>query len=107
MAAITDIRAYTDIETDSLPRILARDAGNAIWLDDGSQVGQLDGSSQGVSMIPFRPNASPQPWMYIGASEDYKKYSVPGFGNGPPPSGVFEYQVGIEEPQEAPTACPE
>lgn len=107
---ITDIKAYTDLLTDNLPRILARTSANAIYLDDGLQVGQLDGDplvAFGASLISFRPNASPQPWMYIGVNDDYKKYSVPGFPNGPGPSGVYEFDVGIAEPLTAPEAAPD
>ncbi len=102
MGAITDIRAYATLETDDLPRYLARDSQNKIWIDSGGSVGQLSGSSQGACMIPYRPNASPQSWMYVAGQEDYKKYSAPDIITG----AVTENEVGIEEQQQPPDACP-
>lgn len=102
MAAITDIRAYATLLTDDLPRYLARDAANKIWIDSGGSVGQLSGSSQGACMIPYRPNQSPQAWMYVASQEDYKKYSAPDIVTG----AVTENEVGIEEQQQPPEACP-
>lgn len=100
MAPITDIRAYATLDTDNRPRIIARDSGNRIWIDSG-QVGTLSGTSKGACMIPYRPNASPQAWMYIAGAEDYKKYSAPDLIT----QAVIEQEVGIEEPQSAPGAC--
>ncbi len=101
MAPITDIRAYATLGTDNLPRIIVRDSGNRIWIDSGQQVGTLSGTSQGACMIPYRPNASPQAWMYIAAAQDYKKYSAPDLVTG----AVLEQNVGIEEQHDAPGAC--
>lgn len=102
MPGITDIRAYATLQTDDKPRFLARDTSNRIIIDSGVQVGTLSGSSQGACMIPYRPNASPQSWMYIGAAQDYRKYSAPDILTG----GVTENLVGIEENQNPPDACP-
>ncbi len=101
MSAITDIRAYATLETDDLPRLLVRDSSNRIWTDSG-QVGTLSGSSQGACLIPYRPNASPQSWMYVAGAQDYKKYSAPDIVT----QGVIEQEVGIEEQHDAPAACP-
>lgn len=100
-AEITDIRAYSTLGTDNLPRFLARNGSNQIFLDDGSQVGTLTGTSKGACFIPYRPNASPQSWMYTGSQGDYKKYSAPDASD-----VVLEYEVGIEEQQLPPEACP-
>ncbi len=102
MASITDLRAYATLETDNLPRFLARDSSNRIWIDSGTQVGTLTGASQGVCMIPYRPNASPQSWMYIGSEDDYRKYSAPDILT----NVVTEALCGIEEQHAAPEACP-
>lgn len=102
MPGITDLRAYATLQTDDLPRFLARDSQNRIIIDSGVQVGTLSGNSQGACMIPYRPNASPQSWMYIGAQEDYRKYSAPDIVTG----GVTELEVGIQEQQDPPEACP-
>ncbi len=76
--AITDLKSYAVLETDDLPRWLARDSANNIWLDDGTNPLTLAGAVEpGVSMIPFRPGQSPQAWMYIASSEDYQKISAP------------------------------
>lgn len=101
MPAITDIRAYSTLETDNLPRLLARDSTNRIFIDSG-QVGTLAGSSQGACMIPYRPNQSPQAWMYVAGAEDYKKYSAPDILT----QAVTEFEVGIEEQQQPPEAAP-
>ena len=72
-------------------------------------------SGNPVSLIPFRPNTSVQPWMYIGDSAPegsvtlYTKYLI----NGNPVNFVTNsmakvrsdgliYKMGIEEPQLAP-----
>jgi hypothetical protein len=98
---VTDIRAYATLSTDDLPRILARRSNNAIYLDNGLVVGSLTGSAQGVCMIPYRPNQSPQSWMYIASPNDYQKFSAPDTLN-----VVTQYKVGIREPQSPPEASP-
>lgn len=102
VASVTDIGSYSTLQTDNKPRYLARNTSNQIYLDNGVLVGTLAGSSQGAFMIPFRPNQSPQAWMYIGAQADYKKVSAPDFNN-----NTLFYEVGIEEQQNPPDACPE
>lgn len=99
---ITDLRAYSALGTDNLPRVLSRNSANGIYLDTGTLLATLDGSSQGAFLIPYRPNQSPQSWMYIGAAEDYKKFSAPDATN-----QVTVYNVGIPEQQAPPEACPE
>jgi len=101
---ITDIRAYSVLSTDNLPRILVRDSLDAIWLDNGVSVGALGGvgiRGLGVSMIPLRPNQSPNPWMYIASGNDYQKFSAPSGSN-----VVTQRKVGIAEPQTPPDAAP-
>lgn len=102
MPGITDLRAYSTLDTDNAPVFLARDSSNQIITDSGVKVGQLTGASLGACMIPYRPNASPQSWMYIGAQEDYRKYSAPDILTG----AVTEFEVGIQEQQQPPDACP-
>lgn len=62
-------------------------------------------SGNPVSLIPFRPNASVQPWMYVG---DSASTSVKIDGQ-PTPNGMLKvrsdgtcYAMGIAEPQAAP-----
>lgn len=100
---ITDVRAYARLSTDDKPRYLARATNNKIWLDNGVQVGTLSGSGPARSvLIPYRPNQSPNPWMYIGTNQDYQKFSVPDAGN-----NVTQQKVGLVEPQAPPDACPD
>lgn len=100
---ITDIRAYTQLDTDDLPRFLLRNSNNDIYLDTGgSIVYSLAGASQGACMIPYRPSNSPQPWMYIAVQEDYQKISPP---NQVAPIIDHIFKVGIEEQHESPQTC--
>ena len=95
---ITDLRAYTALDTDNLPRILAYSQSGNVWLDNGSGVGVMS-PSLGASMIPFRPAASATPWMYIANGTNYRKFSAPSATN-----VVMQQKVGIAEPQTAPDA---
>ena len=91
---ITDGSAYATLGTDDLPRILVRNTANGIYLDDGSLVTTMLGAAGlGVWMLPFRPNESPQTWMYVASQEDYQKLSAPDGSN-----VVTAYTVGIQEP---------
>ena len=96
--AFTDIRAYTVLLTDDLPRFLAHDAQSFVYLDNSTLVENMSGATFGASMIPFRPNQSPSPYMYIANGLNYRKYSAP-VANVVTPSNV-----GIKEPQVAPDA---
>jgi hypothetical protein len=100
LGPVTDIRAYTTLGTDDLPRLLARDSGGQVGLDTGAVITTLSGSSiGGASMIPFRPGASPESWMYVAGLGDYQKISSPGLG-------PVTAKVGIAEPQAACEAIP-
>lgn len=99
--ANTDLRAYSALSTDNLPRYLARDINDKIWLDNSAQVGSLAAGGLGATLIPFRPNQSPTPWLYIANGADFQKFSSP-VGN-----VVTQRKVGIAEPQAAPDACPD
>jgi len=98
----TDMRAYTALGTDNLPRIIVHDSNGQIYLDNGANVGRVGLGGPGASMIPFRPNQSPQSWMYIANPTGYKKFSAPTIAN-----AVTSQNVGIAEPQSPPEACPE
>lgn len=58
----------------------------------GGGGGPIVFSGNPLSMIPFRPNASPQPWLYIGDSVSMEKIRSDG----------TIYRVGVAEPQTAP-----
>jgi len=49
-------------------------------------------SGNPLSLLPFRPNASVQPWMYVGDSLKMDKVRSDG----------LRYKMGIAEPQGAP-----
>lgn len=101
-AAITDLQTYTAIETDNLPRTLARDANGNIWLDTGTQVGTMNAPQGfGASMLPWRPSQSPQTWCYVATEGDYQKFSAPD-ANG----NVTQYKVGVAEGQAQLEAAP-
>lgn len=94
--SVTDLKSYATLGTDDLPRYLARDSVNGIYLDTGSLEATLSGTpGYGVSMVPFRPGASPQSWMYIAGLGDYKKFSAPDSSN-----IVTVQKVGVAEPQQ-------
>jgi hypothetical protein len=100
--AITDLRTYAGLGTDDRPRIIARDEANHLILDDGQVITTLNSpTGLGVSMIPFRPSASPQSWMYVAGQGDYLKLSVPSANN-----SVTTFKVGIAEPQAPLDAAP-
>lgn len=97
--AITDVASYSAIETDNLPRYLARDSAGNIWLDgannNGVNVGNMAApQGYGASMNPWRPSQSPQSWLYVATQGDYQKFSAPDANN-----NVTQYKVGVAEPQ--------
>ena len=102
---ITDIRAYTAINSADNPRFLARNTANQIYLDTEGLVTTLASSGlsgEGVSFIPFRPNQSPQSWMYVAGPADYRKIIAPTTPGTPP----IAYNVGQAEPIYSPDASP-
>lgn len=104
--AITDISTYAGLFTDNKPRTIVRDANDKIWLNPttgtvGVNIGTLSGSGsgKGASMVQFRPNASPTPYMYIANGSDYQKFSSPTVDT------VTAANVGIAEPPDSPDAA--
>lgn len=86
-------------------------AGTSIY--DGTNPIASGMSGNPVSMIPFRPNASVQPWMYIGDNSQTVALSTTSLFSGQPTTfpcfGMIKvrsdgtvYKTGIEEPQSAP-----
>lgn len=72
---------------------------------NGTQVASgLSGNK--LSLIPFRPNASPQPWMYCSDSALVVTLTASGFvcsGMVKVRSDGLTYKTGIMEPQQAPS----
>lgn len=102
-SAITDLRAYSTLGADDRPRFLARNAQDQLYLDNGAIVGTMASGSHhapGAFMIPFRPNQSPNPYMYVATNYDYQKFSAPFIGS----NVITQQNVGIAEPQLAPSA---
>jgi hypothetical protein len=89
---VKNIGSYTQGTT---PRYLAA-VGTSVYLDTGAVVDTGYGSII-PSMLPFRPNASPQPWMYVADKTQYRKLSSPSATN-----VVTAQNVGIAEPQQPP-----
>lgn len=67
-------------------------AGSGVELFANTTVVDSGLSGNPISLIPFRPNASVQPWMYVGDSVKMDKVRSDGTC----------YLMGIEEPQVAP-----
>lgn len=82
-------------------------AGDALF---NNQVQTANGfSTNPLSLIPFRPNTSPEPWMYVGDSSQSVLIGPPG-GLGFRCAGMVKmrsdgltFKTGIKEPQVAPT----
>lgn len=100
--AITNLRAFAALGTDNLPRLLTHNTAGLVYLDDGTLRGTVGTGGPGASMIPYRPNQSPQSWMFVGNPTGYRKFPAPG-GAG----AVTSQKVGIAEPQSPPDACPD
>lgn len=101
---ITDVRAYTRLQTEFEPRYVIRTQANEVFVSAaGTPISAttLAGTSDGVFLIPFRPAQSPDPWMYIAAREDYQKISSPDALD-----NVDARNVGLQEPQQPPQAAP-
>jgi hypothetical protein len=91
-SAVHSIRRLND-STPAGPAtgfILVAGAGKALY----ANMAQVDSGLSGnpISLIPFRPNASVQPWMYVGDSILMDKVRSDG----------TRYKMGIAEPQAAP-----
>lgn len=81
---------------DSTPKgpsggfILVSGSNASLYADTTEVATSLSGNP--VSLVPFRPAASPEPWMYVGDSLQMLKVRSDG----------TTYAMGIEEPQVAP-----
>jgi hypothetical protein len=85
--------------------IITESASGNVYADLTSAATGLSGNP--VSMVPFRPNASVQPWMYIGDDAPYPNVTVDSSFNC---TGMIKVRsdglsrkMGIQEPPSAPT----
>lgn len=88
-------------------RVIATDSGS-VFVESTKVAEGLSGNP--VSIVPFRPNTSVQPWAYIGDDAPYPNVLVDsGSTLGFPCTGMIKVRsdgrsrkMGIEEPQQAP-----
>lgn len=105
-AAITDMRDYSALGTDNFPQAVVRRADDQVWavtpLSAITNLGTLagGGKSPGATLIPFRPDQSPAPYMYIANGNDYQKFLAASPGH-----IATQSKVGIAEPQAPPDAA--
>jgi hypothetical protein len=89
-------------QPDKFAIISGSDDGTLHW-DQQLAAYALTGNP--VSMVPFRPNTSPQPWMYIGDSSQSAVIADSQFfctGMLKVRSDGLTYKMGIKEPQNEP-----
>jgi hypothetical protein len=95
---------------------ISEDVGGGLYVDEETVAVGLSGNP--VSIIPFRPNASVQPWAYIGDDSqdvtittkfalDSSATSFRCFGQVKVRSDGLIYKTGIQEPPLAPTVSSE
>ncbi len=91
--AVHSIRRLNDSTPAGPPQgyVLIRAAGGDLYANNEEVSTALSGNP--ISLVPFRPNASVQPWMYVGDSESMLKVRSDGTC----------YKMGIKEPQIAPS----
>lgn len=114
-AAVHSIRRLND-STPNGPAsgfALVSGAGTKLYLNATSVATGLSGNP--VSLIPFRPNTSVQPWMYVGDSAPQGAVTITtkSLATGDPATFVTNgmlkvrsdgliYKMGVKEPQTAP-----
>lgn len=103
---ITDLSTFTSPyffqPPNFTPRIIARDNQDVLWDDSGNIIFAMPSTNKylGCSMIPFRPAASPAPYMYVANGTAYVKLSAPDQVD-----IIGAIKVGIAEPQSPPDAA--
>lgn len=89
---ISNIASYSQGQGNI--RYLAASNGNIYKDDSATPIDTSFSASAIQSMVPYRPNQSPAPFVYVGDSSSYKKFSFP---NGSDVVSVSK--VGVAEPQ--------
>jgi hypothetical protein len=93
--AVHSLRRLNDTTPAGPPQGYVLIAGASTNLYAGDVQVDTGFSGNPISLVPFRPNASVQPWMYVGDSVKMDKVRSDGTC----------YKMGIEEPQIAPTVA--
>jgi hypothetical protein len=93
--AVHSLRRLNDSTPAGPPQGFILVGGASTFLYAGNT--QVDAGLSGnpISLVPFRPNQSVQPWMYVGDSIKMDKVR----------SDATCYKMGIEEPQVAPSVA--
>lgn len=91
-AAVHSLRRMNDQTPDGPPSGYALIGGSSTNLYCNAAVVDTGFSGNPLSLIPFRPDASPQPWCYVGDSNKMVKVRSDG----------LTYKTGVKEPQAEP-----
>jgi hypothetical protein len=109
-ASVHSLRRLNDLTPAGPPLgyVLIGGAAGILYANGVQVASGLSGNP--LSLIPFRPAASVQPWMYVGDSATSGVFIDSSTGSTAVPNGMLKvrsdglcYSMGIEEPQAAPT----
>jgi hypothetical protein len=92
-ASVTTLRRMNDTTPQGPGAGYALIAGAGSNLYVNSTAVDTSVSGLPMSFVPFRPNASAQPWMYVADANKMVKVNANG----------LKYQTGVKEPQAAPS----
>src|ERR1700677_3791283 len=96
--AISNIASYS--QGQGIVLYLASSDGNVYKDDSATPVATGFNATAIQAMLPYRPNQSVAPWMFVGDGNQYLKISFPNASN-----AVTVAKVGIAEPQTPPGAA--
>lgn len=88
---VHSIRRLYDKVAGVFPRVYG--AGTKLYVGEGTAAIDTGYSGNPLSLTPFRPDQSPQPWIYVGDSARMRKVRSDG----------LVHTIGIEPPLAAPT----
>ncbi|HTF63466.1 MAG TPA: hypothetical protein VK638_12250, partial [Edaphobacter sp.] len=109
-AAVHSLRRLNDTTPLGPPSgfALIGGAGDGLYKDSTEVATGLSGNP--FSQVPFRPNSSPEPWMYIADSSQATHIINPAFDA----AGMLKvradgltYKMGVKEPQNSPNVATE
>ena len=106
-SGVTSVARLNDPYYSGQYNYIEGDAAGEIWINPSKVATGLSGNP--LSFLPYRPPASPQPWMYVGdpsLTVSIPAYIASGYGT---VAGMLKlradgliYKTGIKEPQVAP-----